>query len=294
MQRTKEYENELITIVKKEKEAEEKKEFTEKIINSIILILKKSNSIDDVINKVKIKLSELEKKTSYKNRRISEFKVAHWIRRNKPELEENYKVILYKTFKKPEFDIDKAIKEHIQSQINKDRWEQMFTSESMLLNDIFEEQEIKILVNEFDKFLNQNPRIRELLNDSVKSYIQLLGDDITKLENNIKQLKKDRIYLYEYIISRKKQIDNLDVKDIKTLFELEKDLVTQNENMYPILFNYFDYIKKEVLNKYEATNRHTTNEEVYKYISSLTISIKWTAVKTYYNQKFLLLLGIKK
>ncbi len=60
------------------------------------------------------------------------------------------------------------------------------------------------------------------------------------------------------------------------------------------MLNYFDYIKNEILNKNEIKNKYTTNEEVFRYISKLTKSIKWTAIKTYYNQKFLVLTGVKK
>lgn len=149
-------------------------------------------------------------------------------------------------------------------------------------------------IEKFKLVLKANPHLNKIVN--VVSYVLIEYFENRQRDLTVKNdmLKEDRIFLYEYSNSRRKQIINLTPKDIKTLFNIEKDLVIQNENMYPIMLNYFDYIKKEVLNKNEIKNIYTTNEEVFRYISNLTKSIKWTAVKTYYNQKFLYLTGVKK
>lgn len=157
----------------------------------------------------------------------------------------------------------------------------------------------------------------EIKNTSVKNYIS----DFSNVTNNktqrisknkfdiifsiVKSLLKQREYylskaifiqnsLSKFIKAELELIETLTESERKRRFENCVEMVKQNENMYPILFCYFDFIKKELMNKFKTKKIHTTNEEVYRYISGLTLSIKWTAVKTYYNQKYLYLIGVKK
>lgn len=140
---------------------------------------------------------------------------------------------------------------------------------------------IQSMVNSYFKTKNNSDKL-----ESIYTYIPAKLE--TDLLNEREKLIQDRIFLYSYFKSRKNQINNMDLSDVKTLFELDMDLVKQNENMYPILFNYFDYIKAEILNKYESSKVKTENKEVFQFISDLTLKpIKWTAIKKYYYDKFL-------
>lgn len=100
------------------------------------------------------------------------------------------------------------------------------------------------------------------------------------------ELKEDRMLLYKYFNSRKEQIKNLNLSNVKILYGLDVNLVKSNYDMYPILFNYMNYIKKEILNIYEDDNFKTTDIEVFKHISKLTNGFKTPlTIKKYYYDK---------
>jgi len=224
-------------------------------------------------------------------------KIISWIRNNKIKWLTNYK-----TYPNPNPEKKKTLTEHVYYS-EYERPDFNFSSNFNIKNFIEAEFLFKYLditklkkekIEKFKLVLKEYPNFNKIAN--VISYV--LIDYFENTERNLRKennlLKEDRVFLYEYSTLRINQLKNLNPQDIKSLFNIEKDLVIQNENVYPIMFNYFDYIKKEVLNKNEIKNKYTTNEEVFRYISNLTKSIKWTAVKTYYNQKFLYLTGVKK
>jgi hypothetical protein len=98
-------------------------------------------------------------------------------------------------------------------------------------------------------------------------------------------INTDELY-NELILSKRKLLEKSEEKEIKSLYEHDKQLVSQNFNMYPIMLNYVDFIKKEIL---EANYRKTTLQEVFLYISSNITNgfIKSSAIKKYYYDKFL-------
>ena len=192
------------------------------------------------------------------------------------------------------FDISKELKDSLI---------QMFASGGMespyfdfKIFDIIKDQ-YPYKIDSINDFLKKSPELADLIETTYKVAENIMNEyceETFKLKEETVKLREEKIFIYEFMNSRFHQIKKLGLKDNNILFELDKDLVKQNQNMYPILFNYFEFIRKEILNKYEVTNRYTTNEEVYKYISNFTIDKKWTAVKTYYTQTFLYLINKKK
>jgi len=150
----------------------------------------------------------------------------------------------------------------------------------------FNENERKLL-RQLKSYLVPNPEIEKLLDKILIKLDEFGNENENKLNNIIKDLREDRIFLYKYWSMRENQIQGLNIEDTMTLYKLDLDLVKQNENMYPILFNYFDFIKNEILNLYESANIKTKDKEVFKYISGLTKKpIKWTAISKYYYDTF--------
>lgn len=105
-----------------------------------------------------------------------------------------------------------------------------------------------------------------------------------KLQKENEELKEINDLINSRYEELKKETDN---NKIKSYFEHDKKIVKQNENMYPILFNYTDFIKVEILS---ANYRKNTNNEVFHYISDITGKrIKPGAIKKYYYDKFKIL-----
>lgn len=103
---------------------------------------------------------------------------------------------------------------------------------------------------------------------------------------------EDLNYLSELILTKRDLIEVTGEAKKKILFQRDMKLVKQNENMYPIMFNWQDYCKREI---YEANGREFKITDFFKYISNITDKhIKWTAIKQYYYDKYLLIIGVKK
>lgn len=147
----------------------------------------------------------------------------------------------------------------------------------------FNEHERKLL-KQLKDFLNVNPETEKILDKILIKLDEITIESENKLNKKITELRSDRIFLFTYWNLRKNQIREMNMKDIKKLFELDIDLVKQNYNVYPILFNYMDYIKNEIL---EAEFRGSKNIDVFHYISKLIngfTSVK--AIEKYYYDTF--------
>lgn len=121
---------------------------------------------------------------------------------------------------------------------------------------------------------------------------EILKKEKMQLVNENKEIKefnkKLSDIINELILETRKYLEknNLDINTIKISYEYCKKLILQNCNMYPIILNYIDYIKKEIL---EANHLKSNLKEVFNYISRNITNgfIKPTAIKKYYYDKFL-------
>jgi hypothetical protein len=121
---------------------------------------------------------------------------------------------------------------------------------------------------------------------------EILKKEKMQLENENKEIKecnkKLSDIINELILETRKFLEKnkLDKNTIKISYGYCKVLILQNYNMYPIILNYIDYIKKEIL---EANHLKSNLKEVFYYISRNITNgfVKPTAIKKYYYDKFL-------
>ena len=148
------------------------------------------------------------------------------------------------------------------------------------------------IFKEFQKLYNSlTTKQKSLLKD--KKIINSKYIDVLEKENKLQKENKELKEINDLINSRYEELKNeTDFNKIKKYFEHDLNLVKQNENMYPILFNYFEYIRNEIL---KANYHKYTNVEVFHYISDITGKrIKPGAIKKYYYDKFKILVRFEK
>lgn len=258
--------------IKRENELRNKK--ASKTINKLFGEFTKSTSLNKYFKDHIEEFKELYTLSSFHfNDLLKE--IGLWIIYNKPEWNEDFKInkIFQKISGIPNsfMKVGKLLVEG-EKLSNENNSEYFFHK----LRDIIYDNEYSLedrykLAIEYKNIIKKYPKLNKFINDSVFSNDEIYRRRVRVLSGEIFNLREDRIYLYEYWKSRKRQFKHLDFKDKKTLFELEKDLVLQNYRLFPILFFFIDYIKEDILRDklgYE-TSKKIPNSEAFRYISDL-------------------------
>lgn len=114
-----------------------------------------------------------------------------------------------------------------------------------------------------------------------------------KIFNMFEQLIYDYDYIYfksrkileQLILTKRELLKDKKEVELKKYYENDVKFVKQIPEVYPILFNYEKFIRKEI---FEANYRKFNKIIFFKYISDLTGGFKkWTAIKKYYYDKYL-------
>lgn len=271
----------LLKEVEKDKEKKVWKEKITKIKKDVMNILKKSKSMKSFYSKTKRSLDSLEKLDKEHRYKLG-ISIQNWVIFHKPKWEKN--LIKYP---KPNPKKKYSLSDYVY-------WEKF--NDERLKHNLNSKQEFKIfLENDFllkyyglskfyhfgvkDDFLDDF--IVDLKSTSFYKRFNLIVFFIVKyfeeskdiLDSTIKNLKEDRIYLYEYMETRKNQIQNLNFDSKKQIFTFEKELVMENYRLFPILFFFMDFIKEDILRDKlgYSSKKIIPNSEVFRYISDLII-----------------------
>lgn len=160
----------------------------------------------------------------------------------------------------------------------------------------------KIKNNDLIKLLSQSAFLLFKFSYSLKTLEEIFYGYTKESKSNITdteyiEIKKKVTDYVNYNIERLVQarfelIQNNSTIEIKRNYEKDLKSVIQNPELYPILFPYENYIRTEI---YEANYRDFNKTIFFRHISDLTGGFKKsTAIKQYYYDKYLFLIGVKK
>lgn len=135
----------------------------------------------------------------------------------------------------------------------------------------------------YSNLMRLNNRL-EPLNAEIQALINLLHKIHFNDQEYLKELLSSNIKITEYLRTKKALLNRLSKDETKLYFEHDVKLVKQYPEWYPILFNYFEYIRDVLL---KATGKPSSKRDVFRIISRYTNGFKNVkTIESYYNNTF--------